>query len=71
MTDHIEEARKTYRKACNYPPETPVADGPFILAIAAALAAADERGRKEERAKTESDQGYIEDENGNKGWIVP
>lgn len=47
MTQHIEEARKTYRNGCNYPLETPVADGALILAIAAALAAAEERGRGE------------------------
>ena len=51
MTQHIEEARKTYRNGCNYPPETPVADGTLILAIAAALAAAEERGRIEERER--------------------
>jgi hypothetical protein len=56
MTQHIEEARKTYRNGCNYPPETPVADGTLILAIAAALAAAEERGRSEERERMSEDQ---------------
>lgn len=37
----------------------------------AAIAAAEERGRTEERAKIDEERGYIEDENGNKGWIVP
>lgn len=39
--------------------------------IAAAIAAAEERGRKAERAKIDEERGYIVDENGNKGWIVP